>query len=90
MTLSNPRGKLFASSLVVLLCLAALVVAFSDPRPRALNLPEPAVYTKGPGPEVGTKIPAFRLQDQKGQWRDFASLVGPRGALLLFFRSADW
>ena len=38
MTLSNPRGKLFASSLVVLVCLAALVVAFSDPRPRALNL----------------------------------------------------
>ena len=90
MTFKNPEGKLVAGSLVAILGLVAIVVIFSNSRPRALNLLESAVYTKGPGPEVGTKIPAFRAQDQKGEWRDFASLVGPQGALFLFHRSADW
>ena len=42
------------------------------------------------GPEVGAKIPAFVVQDQTGAERDFASLTGPNGLLLLFHRSADW
>jgi peroxiredoxin len=42
------------------------------------------------GPEVGTKIPDFSLQDQSGQTRKFASLKGPKGLVLVFFRSADW
>jgi len=42
------------------------------------------------GPEVGAKIPAFVAQDQTGAERDFASLTGPNGLLLLFHRSADW
>lgn len=42
------------------------------------------------GPEVGAKIPDFSLPDQTGQARDFASLKGPKGLVLVFFRSADW
>ncbi len=42
------------------------------------------------GPEVGAKIPDFAAQDQTGAERDFASLAGPNGLLLLFHRSADW
>ena len=42
------------------------------------------------GPEVGETVPAFETVDQSGQMRDFDSLVGERGLLLLFFRSADW
>jgi len=42
------------------------------------------------GPEPGSKIPAFSLPDQTGQMRDFASLKGPKGLVLVFFRSADW
>jgi peroxiredoxin len=42
------------------------------------------------GPEVGTKIPDFSLPDHAGQTRDFASLKGPKGLVLVFFRSADW
>ena len=42
------------------------------------------------GPEIGAKIPDFRAQDQTGAERDFASLAGPNGLLLLFYRSADW
>ncbi|MEO7145641.1 MAG: hypothetical protein ABI165_19265 [Bryobacteraceae bacterium] len=47
----------------------------------------PAVET---GPEVGSKIPAIRAIDQNGREQDFHSLTGPKGLMLVFFRSADW
>ncbi len=43
-----------------------------------------------PGPAVGETVPAFETADHTGASRDFASLSGERGLLLLFFRSADW
>jgi peroxiredoxin len=42
------------------------------------------------GPEVGSKVPDFSLPDQTGQVRRLASLGGPKGLVLVFFRSADW
>jgi hypothetical protein len=42
------------------------------------------------GPNVGQKVPSFRLQDQNGKERTLASIMGPKGALLVFYRSADW
>lgn len=42
------------------------------------------------GPEVGESVPAFEAVDQSGAARDFSSLAGEQGLLLLFFRSADW
>jgi peroxiredoxin len=42
------------------------------------------------GPEPGSRIPAFSLPDQTGQMREFSSLKGPKGLVLVFFRSADW
>jgi len=39
---------------------------------------------------VGQGIPSFKLSDQDGNLRDFTSVKGPKGAVLLFFRSADW
>jgi peroxiredoxin len=38
----------------------------------------------------GTRIPAFRLPDQAGTPRTFADIRGPKGAMLVFYRSADW
>jgi len=35
-------------------------------------------------------VPAFTLPDQAGQSRTLASLLGAKGAILVFFRSADW
>ena len=43
-----------------------------------------------PGPEVGERIPEFRLSDQHGKAHAFADLTGPDGLLLLFYRTADW
>ena len=42
------------------------------------------------GPAMGAKLPDFALQDQDGHARSFQSLLGPKGALILFFRSSVW
>lgn len=42
------------------------------------------------GPEVGQQVPAFSAADQNGRTQDLKSILGPKGAMLVFFRSADW
>jgi len=42
------------------------------------------------GPQVGQQVPDFNLRDQTGRMRNLQSVMGPRGAMLVFFRSADW
>ena len=42
------------------------------------------------GPEIGQAIPAFSIVDQNGTMQTLKSLMGPKGALLVFYRSADW
>ena len=42
------------------------------------------------GPEVGQRIPDFAALDQNGVRRSFDQIKGPNGALVFFFRSADW
>jgi len=42
------------------------------------------------GLEVGRKAPAFSARDQFGREQTLETLKGPKGAVLLFFRSADW
>ena len=42
------------------------------------------------GLAVGKKAPAFSAQDQFGHTQTLDSLKGPKGTVLLFFRSADW
>lgn len=42
------------------------------------------------GPEIGTRIPEVRARDQHGAWQTLETIRGPRGAVVLFIRSADW
>jgi len=42
------------------------------------------------GPQVGQQVPDFSLPDQTGRVRNLQSIMGPRGAMLVFLRSADW
>jgi hypothetical protein len=42
------------------------------------------------GPEVNATIPGFALPDQNGTTQTLASIAGPKGAMLVFYRSADW
>ena len=62
----------------LLLALAQAAAPPSRPDPRSL------------GPAIGESLPAFEAADQNGRMRDFASLKGPNGLVLVFFRSADW
>ena len=42
------------------------------------------------GPEIGQSVPDFVLPDQHGQNRRLSDLMGRKGLLLVFSRSADW
>jgi hypothetical protein len=42
------------------------------------------------GPRVGAKVPRFTAVDQTGTSRTVESIMGPKGAMIVFFRSADW
>jgi len=42
------------------------------------------------GPQVGATVPDFNLPDQHGTRRTLQSLMGPKGAMIVFYRSADW
>ena len=42
------------------------------------------------GPKVGERVPDFSLTDHTGRVRNLESIMGPRGAMLVFLRSADW
>jgi hypothetical protein len=50
----------------------------------------PAIDVERLGPQVGATVPDFSLPDQHGVTRSLTSLMGPKGAILVFFRSADW
>ena len=42
------------------------------------------------GPQVGERVPDFKLVDQTGKAQTLQSIMGRRGAMLVFLRSADW
>jgi hypothetical protein len=63
-------------------CLALATV----PAPAQAPGPDPASL----GPKVGESVPDFSLRDQSGRIRTLEDLMGPKGLVLVFFRSADW
>ena len=42
------------------------------------------------GPQPGIRVPDFSAIDQAGAARSLDSVLGPKGAMLVFSRSADW
>lgn len=48
------------------------------------------VDTSTIGPQVGQTVPPIRGVDQFGKTQTLDSIYGPKGAMLVFFRSADW
>ena len=74
-----------------LLVLSALVVATAIGNARGQsNAPAAKVDVEALGPKVGDGMPDFSLRDQRGDVRTLKSLLGPNGAVIVFFRSADW
>ena len=56
---------------------------------RAQN-PSEKIDVQKLGPQVGQTVPDFSLPDQDGKTRNLDSIMGPKGAMLVFIRSADW
>ena len=65
-----------------------LIAALSHPLRGQQAPPLPDVQRLGP--QVGSRVPDFSLADQRGTMRTLQSLMGPKGLLLFFYRSADW
>ncbi|MGH9161301.1 MAG: redoxin domain-containing protein [Vicinamibacteraceae bacterium] len=80
-------------SLSVVFALLAVPVLFAAATGRSAEqrgVAKPPVDLEGVGPHVGERVPDFKLVDQTGEVRTLKSVLGPKGALLVFFRSADW
>ena len=42
------------------------------------------------GPQVDERVADFSLKDQNGKLWTLQSVMGPKGAMIVFIRSADW
>ncbi len=80
-------GAIRDLAVVVLACACSLWAAEDRARLRPLPKLDENVKT---GPPVGSRVPDFDCVDQNGKGQTFDSLRGPRGLVLLFYRSADW
>lgn len=78
--LTNPSTLLFLALLLVSTALQG----------QAGGQSPPVIDEDKLGPQVGQQVPDFRLIDQTGKVWTRDSIMGPKGAMLVFFRSADW
>jgi len=72
---------MIARVLFVVLALLPAVAAAQAP---------PPVDTSKIGPQVGAMVPPVSGTDQFGKPQSLNTVSGPKGAMLVFFRSADW
>lgn len=56
----------------------------------ALGAPAAVAAPADLGPAVGARIPALQVKDPAGASKSLAELAGPKGAVLVFYRSARW
>ncbi len=70
--------------------LAAAALALFVGTAAAQDLAPSEINVAELGPQVGEIVPDFRLPDQNGDYWTRESIMGPRGAMLVFVRSADW
>jgi peroxiredoxin len=78
-------------SLVLVITAAALIT--SGAAPAAVGQSAPAttrIDVSKLGPQVGERVPDFSLKDQAGRTQTLQSIMGRRGAVLVFVRSTEW
>ena len=77
----SEMGRIYAFSILLPLLLTVPLNAQADREP---------IDVDALGPQVGERVPDFSLVDQNGVVQTLDGIMGPRGALILFHRSADW
>ena len=83
-----PVGSSLLTGLVALLAVAIFGVA--PAAGQGVPSTRETIDVSRLGPQVGQRVPDFRLNDQAGRTRTLQSIMGSKGAMLVFFRSADW
>lgn len=78
--MASMNGKLVAWALSFVVAAAA----FAQPPARQ------KIDVSKLGPQVGERVPDFSLKDQTGKIQTLQSIMRPKGAMLVFLRSADW
>jgi hypothetical protein len=58
--------------------------------PALLLVTAPLLTARDYGLPIGSKMPDFEATAQDGKVHTLRALLGPKGAVVLFFRSADW
>jgi hypothetical protein len=84
MTLSSPPARRIDVRVLRTVVAAAVVLAAT------VATAQTPVDVERLGPQPGTKVPDFSAPDHTGTTRTLASVLGPKGAMLVFSRSADW
>ena len=65
-------------------------IAGQGPAPQVTPPTRTKIEVSKLGPQVGERVPDFSLPDQNGKVWTRLSMMGPKGAMLVFVRSADW
>lgn len=80
----------FLSALITsaALCFAMSSTFAQESRPFDRPMTNTENWTTGPA--VGERIPEFAGTDQNGIRQTFDDIKGPNGAMIIFYRSADW
>ena len=68
----------------------ALFAALLSQAPTAPQSRRTPIDVSKVGPHIGERVPDFRLKDQNGKTWTLQSVMGPNGAMFVFYRSADW
>ena len=84
------RRALNDSRIILGLCLLVLAPTVGFAARQQPGTPASSVDVETVGPKVGEALPLFSLQDQSGRTQSLKSVLGPEGAVIVFFRSADW
>jgi len=69
----------------ILFSIAVLALSSGQEKPASGDSVTPAI-----GLNIGQPAPAFALTDQFGHEQSNQTLKGPKGTVIVFFRSADW
>ena len=75
-------------SLLLALFLGGVLLAQEETN--VFDDPEPLNRNAQTGVAFGERIPEFLAPDQNGRLMNFEAIRGPKGAMLVFVRSADW
>ena len=91
LVLVSVRIRWYDSAMSRLAAIAFMALAIAGPAfAQQPPPPAPVVNVQALGPRVGARMPDFTLLDQSGTPRTLRSLMGPKGLMLVLFRSADW